>query len=94
MFYIILTLLLIIPFIVIFMFRNIKTMLFIYSLSALISLLYVTNACWGYNSSEACVWSYFIYVYAFVIASSSYLIISFFQISIPKIIKTFKKIKS
>jgi hypothetical protein len=66
-------------------------MLSIYLLSALVSLICVIGSCWGYNVSEQCTWSYFAYIYAFIFAGSLYLIISFFQILMPKIMKLFKK---
>lgn len=40
------------------------------------------------NHSEACVWGYFKYLYAVVIGSAFYLIVTFFQVVISKLQKS------
>jgi hypothetical protein len=39
------------------------------------------------NHSEACVWGYMRYLYAIIVGSVFYLIVSFFQVVISKVLK-------
>jgi hypothetical protein len=67
-------------------------MLYIYIPLAIISLSMVVTSCSEYSISLSCGLSYMAYIYTLVIASSLYLLFTFFQFIVPKIIKSSKKI--